>query len=196
MGSSSWPLGAERRSPSWEQINRSSVGSLADHTGQLIKAGAHMAPHPHCWVLAPTQKQPHRWPGHAPGAPGATQRSGWAQPWASKPPISEGNLQRSSPFLCALFFVLLKFSPPCRWPPPPAQPRKGAEAWGVRNPDPAKKLHRGDQPGEGPLIVYAGWTGRFLWSRWPQERGAQTPGQRTGTVDAAEGRGGRSDCKE
>lgn len=139
-----------------------------------------MAPHPHCWVLAPTQKQPHRWPGHAPGAPGATQRSGWAQPWASKPPISEGNLQRISPFLCALFFVLLKFSPPCRWPPPPAQPRKGAEAWGVRNPDPAKKLHRGDQPGEGPLIVYAGWTGRFLWSRWPQERGGSDAGAKNG----------------
>lgn len=128
------------------------------------------------------------------GSPGATHRSGWAQPWASKPPISGGNLQRGSPFLCALFFVLLKFGPPCGWPPPPAQPQKGAEARGVRNPDPAKKLHCGDRS-DGAAHCLRCWTGRFLWSRWPQERGAQKPGHRTGSVDAAEGRGSRSDCK-
>lgn len=118
-----------------------------------------MAPHPHCRVLAPTQKQPHRWPGDAPGAPGLLTGLAGPSPGPANPPnpISGENLQRGSPFLCALFFVLLKFSPPCRWPPPPAQPRKGAEAWGAGNPDPAKKLHRGDRPERGPsLFTLAG----------------------------------------
>lgn len=75
----------------------------------------------------------------------------------------------------------------------PASERGGG--LGSWKPRPGKEVALRRPSGTGPLIVYAGWTGRVLWSRWPQEPGAQTPGQRTCTVDAAEGRGSRSDCK-
>ena len=77
-----------------------------------------------------------------------------------------GNSQRSSTFLCALFFVLLKFSPSCRWSPPPPQPQKGAEAWGViRNPDCAK-LHCGRPSCNGAPHCLPGLDEEsFLWSR-------------------------------
>lgn len=78
-----------------------------------------------------------------------------------------GNPQRSSPFLCALFFVLLKSSPPWRWSPPPPQPPKGAEARGViRNPD--CKVASREALLQRAAHCFPGLNGEgSLRSRWP-----------------------------
>lgn len=66
---------------------------------------------------------------------------------------------------CSLFS--LKFSPPCRWSPPPPQPQKGAEAWGViRNPDCAKLLCGRPSCNAAPHCLRWLDGESFLWSRW------------------------------
>lgn len=129
------------------------------------------------------------------------------------------------PLPCALFFVLLKFSPPCRWSPPPPQPQKGEEGRELLETQTVQRsCIAGDPPATGPsLFTLAGWgklslvqmaaggkdEGESLSSTQSLQRGAggftaqgpfphstaQTQGQKMSTVDAGEGRGSRSDCK-
>lgn len=138
---------------------------MAAHTGQLMKAGTHMAaPHPQQGSSYP-RGQPHKWPADAPFIALEALGSHRGLTGPTNSPFG-GNSQRSSTFLCALFFVLLKFSPSCRWSPPPPQPQKGAEAWGViRNPDCAK-LPCGRPSCNGAPHCLSGLDKEsFLWSR-------------------------------
>lgn len=89
---------------------------------------------------------------------------GWAgpSPGAANSPFLGEIHSSASPFLCALFFVLLKFSPSCRWSPPPPRPQKGGGGGGelLEAQTAQRSCIAGGPPVTGPLIVYAGWMGK------------------------------------
>lgn len=93
-------------------------------------------------------------------------------PGPTHPPLQGGNPQRSSPFLCALFFVLLKSSPPWRWSPPPPRPRRGAGAWAILETQAVRSCFAGGPPAAGrPLIVCPADWGRLALGQMAARRG-------------------------
>lgn len=102
----------------------------------------------------------------------------WGCPGCAPATPHFGNPQLSSPFLCALFFVLLKFSPSCWWSPPPAQPQRGGGGcFGViRNPDCVSKLDCGSPP-QAPRCVDSPHPGRDA-DRLPSPSSTPTPQER------------------
>ena len=140
MARSSCPQGVEGQSPSSGEINHSNRSvTRAPSTGQLMKAGIHR----HRPVPRLTQG-PGYPPGREPlvfqvlsgcpitasGALGPPRGLAKPRPGPANSPLLGETHSSASPFLCALFFVLLKFSPSCRGSPPPPRPWKGAEGVG------------------------------------------------------------------
>lgn len=153
---------------------------------------------------------------------------------ANSPSLGETH-SSASPFLCALFFVLLKFSPSCRGVPSStsALERGGGSRELLETQTAQRSCVAGGPPVTGPLIVYARWMAELALVQMVaggggQEEGdtpphhhhqrhltspeeeqgashssgtlvrrstAQLKGQRTGTGDAAQGRGSLSDRK-
>ena len=136
MGRSSCPQGVEGQSPSSGEINHSN-GSVtrAPCTGQLMKAGIHRhrpAPRLTQGPGYPPGREPLVFqvlsgcPITASGAPGPPRGLAKPRPGPANSPFLGETHSSASLFLCALFFVLLKFSPSCRGSPPPPRPWKGA----------------------------------------------------------------------
>ena len=140
MGRSSCPQGVEGQSPSSGEINHSNRSvTRAPCTGQLMKAGIHRhrpAPRLTQGPGYPPGREPLVFqvlsgcPITASGAPGPPRGLAKPRPGPANSPFLGETHSSASLFLCALFFVLLKFSPSCRGSPPPPRPWKGAEGAG------------------------------------------------------------------
>lgn len=82
-----------------------------------------------------------------------------SRPGPANSPFLGETHSSASPFLCALFFVLLKFSPSCRGVPSStsALERGGGSRELLETQTLQRSCVAGGPPVTGPLIVYAGW---------------------------------------
>lgn len=178
----------EGQSPSSEEINHSNwLVTRAPHTWQLMKAGAHRN------RPAPRLTQgPGYPPGMAPplsqvlsgcpitpsGALGPPRGLAKPRPGPANSPFLGETHSSASPFLCALFFVLLKFSPSCRGVPSStsALERGGGSRELLETQTVQRSCVAGGPPVTGPLIVYAGWMAELALVQMAAGGGGQEEG--------------------
>lgn len=114
----------------------------------------------------------------ASGARGLPRLAGPSPGLASSPFLGKIH-SAAPPSLCPVFFVLLKFSPPCRWSPPPPQPQKGAEGGELLETQTVQRsCVAGDPPATGPsLFTLAGWgkRSRVQMAAGGKDEGASLP---------------------
>ena len=188
VGRSSCPQGVEGQSPSSEDINHSNrLVTRAPHTGQLMKAGAHRnRPAPRLTqgpgyppgMAPPLSQVLSGCPITASGALGPPRGLAKPRPGPANSPFLGETHSSASPFLCALFFVLLKFSPSCRGVPSStsALERGGGSRELLETQTVQRSCVAGGPPVTGPLIVYAGWMAELALVQMAAGGGGQEEG--------------------